>query len=109
VLRVALDRTTRIGAGAAADRAHEELVAAGARPRRDRWLLSGREALTAGEDRVAVLAAQGLTNREIAERLFVTVKAVQFHLRNAYRKLDISSRQELGSALAEDETLGGGA
>jgi DNA-binding CsgD family transcriptional regulator len=99
MLRVALDETARIGASGLADRAHQELVAAGARPRRDRRLLSGRESLTAGEDRVALLAAQGLTNREIAQRQFVTVKAVQWHLRNIYRKLDVSSRDDLPSAL----------
>jgi DNA-binding CsgD family transcriptional regulator/tetratricopeptide (TPR) repeat protein len=99
VLREALDTTTRVGASGLADRAHEELVAAGARPRRDRRLLSGRESLTASEDRVAALAAEGLTNREIAQRLFVTIKAVQWHLRNVYRKLDVGSRGELAAAL----------
>lgn len=99
VLRDALDATARIGASGLADRAYEELVAAGARPRRDRRLLSGRESLTASEDRVAALAAEGLTNREIAQRLFVTVKAVQWHLRNVYRKLDVGSRGELPTAL----------
>ena len=74
VLREALDATARLGASGLADRAHEELVAAGARPRRDRRLLSGRESLTASEDRVAALAAEGLTNREIAQRQFVTSK-----------------------------------
>jgi DNA-binding CsgD family transcriptional regulator len=99
VLREALDATARVGASGLADRAHAELVAAGARPRRDRRLLSGRESLTASEDRVAALAAEGLTNREIAQRLFVTVKAVQWHLRNVYRKLDVGSRGELPTAL----------
>jgi len=99
VLREALDATARVGASGLADRAHEELVAAGARPRRDRRLLSGRESLTASEDRVAALAAEGLTNREIAQRLFVTVKAVQWHLRNVYRKLDVGARGELPAAL----------
>ncbi len=99
VLREALDATARVGASGLADRAHEELVAAGARPRRDRRMLSGRESLTASEDRVAVLAAEGLSNREIAQRLFVTVKAVQWHLRNVYRKLDIGSRGELPTAI----------
>ena len=99
VLRAALDVTARYGASGLADRAHEELVAAGARPRRNRRMLSGRESLTAGEDRVALLAAQGLTNREIAQRQFVTVKAVEWHLRNIYRKLDVASREELPAAL----------
>jgi DNA-binding CsgD family transcriptional regulator len=99
VLREALDATARLGATGLADRAHEELVAAGARPRRDRRMLSGRESLTSREDRVATLAAEGLSNREIAQRQFVTVKAVQWHLRNVYRKLDVSSRQELPEVL----------
>ena len=99
VLREALDATARIGASGPAERAHEALVAAGARPRRDRRMLSGRESLTSGEDRVATLAAQGLSNREIAQRQFVTVKAVQWHLRNVYRKLDVSSRDELPAVL----------
>jgi DNA-binding CsgD family transcriptional regulator len=99
-LRAALDLSTRAGATLLADRAHEELVAAGARPRRERRMLSGRESLTASEDRVALLAAEGLTNREIAQQLFVTVKAVQWHLRNVYRKLDVGSREELPEMLA---------
>jgi DNA-binding CsgD family transcriptional regulator len=41
-----------------------------------------------------------MTNREIAQALFVTVKAVKFHLHNAYRKLDVHSRGELSAALA---------
>ena len=105
VLREALDATSRIGASGLAERAHEELVTAGARPRRDRRMLSGRESLTSGEDRVATLAAQGLSNREIAERQFVTVKAVQWHLRNVYRKLDVSSRDELPVALGLEPGL----
>jgi DNA-binding CsgD family transcriptional regulator len=99
VLRAALDETSRLGASGLADRAHEELVTAGARPRRERRLLSGRESLTASEDRVAALAATGLSNREIAQRQFVTVKAVEWHLSNVYRKLDLVSREELPEAL----------
>ncbi len=100
ILREAMDAAARLGASGLADRAHEELVVAGARPRRDRRLLSGRESLTASEDRVAALAAEGLTNREIAQRQFVTVKAVEWHLRNVYRKLDIESRDQLPEALS---------
>jgi DNA-binding CsgD family transcriptional regulator len=48
---------------------------------------------------VARLAADGLTNREIAESLFVTLKTVQWHLGNAYRKLEVRSRGELAGAL----------
>jgi len=53
------------------------------------------DALTAAERRVAELAADGMSNREIAQTLFVTVKTVEWHLRNTYVKLAIGSRQEL--------------
>jgi DNA-binding NarL/FixJ family response regulator len=50
---------------------------------------------------VAELAAQGPTNREIAQALFVTPKTVEVHLSSVYRKLGISSRSQLGRALAD--------
>ncbi len=53
------------------------------------------------ERRVAVLAAGGQSNRDIAHALFVTVKTVEWHLNRAYRKLGISSREELDRALSE--------
>lgn len=53
------------------------------------------ELLTPGEWRVATLAAAGLTNRQISHALFVTVKAVQWHLGNIYRKLEINSREDI--------------
>jgi ATP/maltotriose-dependent transcriptional regulator MalT len=56
-------------------------------------------ALTASERRVAALAADGLTNRQIAERLLVSVKAVEWHLSNVYRKLEIRSRKALVPSL----------
>ncbi|HEU4514064.1 MAG TPA: AAA family ATPase [Nocardioidaceae bacterium] len=59
-------------------------------------------ALTAGERRVTELAAGGATNREIAQKLFVTVKAVEWHLSNAYRKLGIASRRDLPTAIYGD-------
>ena len=58
------------------------------------------------ERRVAELAEQGLTNREIAQALFVSTKTVEFHLRNAYFKLRIRSRAELGEALRADRVSG---
>jgi DNA-binding CsgD family transcriptional regulator len=73
---------------------------AGGRPRR--LALTGLEALTPSELRVAQMVASGLSNREVAEALFVTVKAVEAHLGKVYRKLGISSRLELGDALAEE-------
>lgn len=87
----------RCGAVALADRAYAELRASGARPRKP--TRSGLEDLTPSELRVAGMAAEGLSNREIAENLFVTVKTVEFHLGQTYRKLEISSRDELGEAL----------
>ena len=57
--------------------------------------LAGVDSLTARELRVATLAADGSTNREIAQALFVTPKTVEVHLSSAYRKLDIRSRREL--------------
>ena len=77
--------------------ARDELAAAGARPRRE--ALSGLEALTASERRVAELAAEGLTNRRLAQTLYLSPKTVEMHLSRVYRKLGIGSRQELGSAL----------
>jgi DNA-binding CsgD family transcriptional regulator len=62
-------------------------------------VVSGVDALTASERRVAEMAAEGLTNREIAQALFVTEKTVEGHLGHTYRKLDISSRSELTPAL----------
>jgi DNA-binding CsgD family transcriptional regulator len=60
---------------------------------------SGVEALTPSEDRVAALAAEGLTNREIAQRLFVSQKTVESQLRAVFRKLDISGRADIGVRL----------
>jgi DNA-binding CsgD family transcriptional regulator len=96
-LRSGVDLAQRCGATALADRAHSELVASGARPRR--LTLRGVDSLTASERRVAEMASEGLTNREIAQALFVTEKTVEGHLGHAYRKLDISSRSELPRAL----------
>ncbi len=97
-LRRAMDLAYRCGALSTLDRARAELTAAGARPRRA--ALTGFDALTASERRVTELAVEGLTNREIAQALFVTVKTVEWHLGNTYSKLGISSRRELKNALA---------
>lgn len=80
------------------ERARAELRAAGARPRRE--ALGGVESLTPSERRVAGMAAEELTNREIAQAHFVTSKTVEVHLSNAYRKLEIRSRRELVGALS---------
>ena len=64
------------------------------------------EALTASELRTARLAADGLTNTEIAQRLFVTTKTVEKHLGNAYTKLEIETRKDLPEALAGSQPTG---
>ncbi|MBV9336269.1 MAG: AAA family ATPase [Solirubrobacterales bacterium] len=96
-LRRALDLATQCGALAITRRAREELIAAGAKPRRER--ISGLQALTASELRVAQLAAEGLTNRQIAQSLFITMRTVSAHLGHAYAKLDIGDRAQLATAL----------
>jgi DNA-binding NarL/FixJ family response regulator len=94
-----LDLARRCGATALVERAYDELSAAGVGRRK--MLRTGVDALTASELRVARMAAAGKSNRAIAQDLFVTVKTVEFHLRNTYRKLEISSRRELGTLLGE--------
>jgi DNA-binding CsgD family transcriptional regulator len=96
-LRLAVDLAHRCGATALENHALSELRAAGARPRRR--LTTGAGALTPSERRIAELAAAGRLNREIAEVLVVTLATVEYHLRNAYRKLGIASRTELSAAL----------
>jgi DNA-binding CsgD family transcriptional regulator len=91
------DLAMACGATQLARRALEEALAAGARPRR--VARRGVESLTPSELRVARRAAEGLTNREIAEDLFVTIKTVEMHLANAYRKLGVRSRTQLEGAL----------
>jgi DNA-binding CsgD family transcriptional regulator len=79
-------------------------VAADGRPRRERS--TGPESLTASELRVARMAADGLSNREIAQRLFVTRRTVEVHLTSTYRKLGIESRDELPTALGHGSPSG---
>jgi DNA-binding CsgD family transcriptional regulator len=97
LLRDGLDLAHRAGARPLADRAATELRATGAKPRRAP--LTGVDSLTASERRVAELAAQGLTNREIAQALFVTARTVEGHLTRTFQKLDLRSRDELTAAL----------
>ena len=72
-------------------------AAAGARPRR--VALSGIDALTPAEHRVVTLAAQGRSNREIAQQLYVTRRTVETHLTHAFQKLRITARAELPAHL----------
>ena len=98
LLRQAADTAHHIGAVPLAAQAETELRATGARPRR--VLLTGLEALTASERRIAELAAEGLTNREIAQTLFVTTRTVEGHLTSVFAKLDVQARTGLPAALA---------
>jgi DNA-binding CsgD family transcriptional regulator len=97
-LREGLQLADRMGATALVHTARHELHATGARPRRAAH--TGADALTPTERRVAELAAEGLTNTQIAQALFVTGKTIQTHLANAYRKLGINSRRDLPGLLA---------
>jgi DNA-binding CsgD family transcriptional regulator len=96
-LRRGLDLAQRCGAKVLASRALAEVRLTGARPRRT--ALEGPGALTEREREVATLAANGLSNREIADSLVVTVKTVEWHLRHAFMKLGIDSRAKLGGLL----------
>ena len=99
VLRRAHALATECGATRLAARARDELSRSGARLIRDP--VDGVEGLTPSEVRVAELAAEGLTNREVAQALFVSEKTVETHLGRVYRKLGIKSRHALPGALAE--------
>ena len=107
LLRESLDLAHALGGRAVADRAREELVAAGGRPRRD--ATHGRDALTPSELRVAELAAAGRTNRQIAQTLFVTQRTVENHLTSAYAKLGITARPDLAGALSDSAPAGSAA
>jgi DNA-binding CsgD family transcriptional regulator len=96
-LRAGYDLAQQCGAAALAENARYQLAASGIRIRRER--LSGVHSLTATERRIAEVAAEGETNAQIAQALFVTVKTVEMHLTHVYRKLGISGRHELPAAL----------
>jgi DNA-binding CsgD family transcriptional regulator len=93
-LRAAFDTFSGIGAEAFAERARRELLATGetARRRTD----DTRDILTPQESQIAALARDGLSNPEIGAQLFISPRTVQYHLRKVFRKLDITSRYQLG-------------
>lgn len=97
-LREALELARRCGAAGLARAAFDELAATGERVRRHTPI--GVESLTPSERRVAEMAARGMTNRQIAQALFLTVKTIETHLAAAYDKLGIRSRRDLPGALA---------
>jgi DNA-binding NarL/FixJ family response regulator len=95
--RSGLELARSCGAARLAARAEDELRAAGASPRD--VIRSGVDELTVSERRVARMAAEGMSNKQIAQTLFVTVKTVETHLHRTYQKLDVSSRAQLAQAL----------
>lgn len=99
-LRAALELAHRCGSGGLESRAREELHAAGARLRA--VVRTGVGSLTASELRTARLAAQGLSNGVIAQRLFVTRRTVETHLTHVYEKLHIQGRADLKADLLEE-------
>ena len=92
-LRAALEAFDRIGATSWAERARIELAASGETLRPD-------ASLTMQELQIASLAAQGLTNRELGARLYLSPKTVETHLSRVYRKLSVRSRTELAALFA---------
>jgi DNA-binding CsgD family transcriptional regulator len=96
-LRTAYELFKDFGVEAFAERARLELEATGERARKR--TSDTRDELTAQETQIARLAAEGNTNREIAERLFISASTVEYHLRKAFRKLDIRSRTQLANRL----------
>jgi DNA-binding CsgD family transcriptional regulator len=97
-LRAAHDDFDRIGAEGFADRARGELLATGeTAPRRT---IETRDVLTPQEAQIARMASDRQTNPEIAAKLFISPRTVEYHLRKVFTKLDISSRKELRGALA---------
>jgi len=97
-LRRASDLAHRCGALVLERRAHDELLAAGARPRRA--VIQGPDSLTPSEHRIATLMGDGFTSRQIAEDLYLSISTVEWHRRNIYRKLDVSSRESLRAAMS---------
>jgi DNA-binding CsgD family transcriptional regulator len=97
-LRQALELAEICGATGLVESVRAEIYATGARPRTA--ALTGVGALTTSERRVVDLAAGGLSNRDIAQTLYVTPKTVEVHLSSAYRKLGIGSRRALPAVLA---------
>jgi DNA-binding CsgD family transcriptional regulator len=88
-----------MGTEAFAARAERELLATGERVRKRR--VETRDDLTAQETQIARLAADGLSNADIGERLFISPHTVAYHLRKVFSKLDISSRRQLGRVLSD--------
>jgi DNA-binding NarL/FixJ family response regulator len=101
-LREARDMFDALGASSWGDQARSELRASGERSRRR--VPEARDDLTAQELQIAQLAATGLSNREIGQRLYLSHRTISTHLYRVFPKLGITSRAELSAALASGET-----
>jgi DNA-binding CsgD family transcriptional regulator len=97
-LRKALRLARSCGATALAAHVHGQLTVAGGSERK--ILRTGSDTLTATERRIAHMAAQGLSNQQIAKTLILSVRTIESHLAHAYQKLGITSRRELANALS---------
>ena len=98
VLRAARDTFDALGCAPWGEQARRELRASGERSRHR--VPEARDQLTAQELQIAQLAARGLSNREIGQRLFLSHRTISTHLYRVFPKLGITSRAELGAALA---------
>jgi DNA-binding CsgD family transcriptional regulator len=96
-LREAREIFDAVGASSWGDQARRELRASGERSRRR--VPEARDELTAQELQIAQLAAEGLSNREIGQRLFLSHRTISTHLYRVFPKLGITSRAELRAAL----------
>jgi DNA-binding CsgD family transcriptional regulator len=92
-LRTAHEMASRMGIDALAERIGRGLRATGGHARK-RAIVT-RDELTAQEAQISRLAADGATNQEIAAQLFISPSTVDYHLRKAFRKLDVKSRHQL--------------
>jgi DNA-binding CsgD family transcriptional regulator len=104
-LRTAHHLFDAIGMEAFAERARRELLATGEKARKRSP--GTREELTPQEEQIARLARDGLSNPEIGAQLFVSARTVEWHLRNVFAKLGITSRRQLPKALPQDGPLAG--
>ncbi len=98
-LTAALDAFERLGARPWAERARTELRATGGQAS-GRRAQAAAEQLTPHELQIAVLVAQGMTNREAAAALFLSPKTIEYHLGQIYRKLDVRGRAQLARLMA---------
>jgi DNA-binding CsgD family transcriptional regulator len=99
-LRVAYEMLEAMGMEAFAERAGRELRATGETTRK-RSVATGDEQLTAQEALIARMARDGLSNPEIAARMFISARTVQYHLRKVFAKLGIESRTQLDRVLPD--------